>query len=389
VEKLGKIEKLDPARRDTLAARLERTIESTVRPAYRRLNQCLAELEARATDDAGVWKLPDGDAFYQHCLRSNTTTELAADSIHALGLREVERVHRAMRAILARQGLPAADPPATVRALGDDPRFRYPPGDSGRAMILADFRRLLEDAERRSQALFGLQPRAPLEVARVPAFKEEGSPGAYYDAPSFDGARPGTFYVNLREPEATVRFEMPTLAYHEGVPGHHFQIALAMERKDLPFFRRVIPFTAYSEGWALYTERLAYEHGFETTAFDSLGALKADLFRAARLVVDTGIHRKRWTREQAIDYLVRTTGMNPAEVTTEVERYIVNPGQACAYKVGQLAILAMRERAQARLGARFDVREFHDVVLRNGAVPLAILERLVEDWVEAKARQEG
>jgi uncharacterized protein (DUF885 family) len=385
--KLPAIAGLDSARKDTLRARLAAEIDGTVKPAYRRLNACLAELLAKANDDAGVWKLPDGDAYYAHCLRSNTTTELPPDSIHALGLAEVDRLHREMAAILAAEGLPSSDPAGTLSRMGQDPRFRYPAHDSSRARILADYRTILDDAQRRSEALFHLKPKSKLAVERVPEFREQGSAGAYYDGPSFDGARPGTFYANLRDPGATVRFDMRTLAYHEGVPGHHFQVAVAMEQKGLPFFRRIIPFTSYAEGWALYAERLAYENGFESDPFDRLGALKAELFRAARLVVDTGIHRKHWTREQAIAYMMKTTGMAEAEVTTEVERYIVNPGQACAYKVGQLALLAMRDRARARLGDRFDIRDFHDIVLRNGAVPLSILDRLVDEWVEERLRQ--
>jgi uncharacterized protein (DUF885 family) len=223
-------------------------------------------------------------------------------------------------------------------------------------------------------------------VERVPAFKEAGAPGAYYRPPALDGSRPGIFFANLRNVEEVPRFGMRTLAFHEAIPGHHLQIALALELEGIPFFRRVIPFTAFTEGWALYAERLAAEEGFHPTPYDHLGQLVAEVFRAVRLVVDTGIHAKRWTRNVAIDYMVRNTGMPETDVVAEVERYIVNPGQACAYKVGQLKILELRDRARAVLGERFDYREFHDVVLGNGALPLTILEQQVERWLQQKSR---
>jgi uncharacterized protein (DUF885 family) len=218
-------------------------------------------------------------------------------------------------------------------------------------------------------------------VERVPEFRQATAPGAYYQPPPFDGSKPGTFYVNLRSVEEIPKFGMRTLAYHEGVPGHHFQIAIAQEMQGVPFFRRIVPFTAYSEGWALYAEKLAAESGFEDDPFDRIGYLTGQAFRAVRLVVDTGIHSQRWTREQAIDYMKANAGMPETDVVAEIERYIVNPGQACAYKVGQLKILELRERARRELGADFDIRQFHDVVLTDGALPLSLLEREVDRWI--------
>lgn len=380
-EKTAKIEKLSGAPREKLLSRLEREIDATVKPAYRRLDEALARLEARATDDDGVWKLPDGDAYYTERLKSHTTTDLSADSIHALGLREIARLHDEMRTILAGEGIRDPDPAAALQRLSHDPRFHFSDGEEGRKAILAEYDSILAEAKRGLSPLFDLRPKAKMEVRRIPEFKEATAPGAYYDPPAFDGSRPGVFYANLRSPGETVRYDMRTLAYHEGIPGHHFQIAIAQELKGVPFFRRIIPFTAYSEGWGLYAERLALENGFHRDPYSRLGALQAELFRATRLVVDTGIHRKRWTRREAIDFMTRATGMPESEVTTEIERYIVMPGQACAYKVGQLEILALRQRAMDRLGERFDIREFHDVVLGNGAVPLSILERLVDEWI--------
>ena len=381
---LGGMRGVRGADRQRLLARLEREIRTVVVPAYGRLDDYLAALEPRAPTLDGLWARPNGDACYAHLLRSYTTTGMSADRIHALGLAEVARIQGEMRAILAAQGIEARDLGATLRRLGREPRFRYPPGDSGRARILADYQRILGDADRRLDALFDQRPRSRLRVEAVPAFKQATSTGAYYEPGSIDGSRPGIFYANLRDPAEVPRWSMRTLAYHEGVPGHHLQISIAQELKGVPMFRRFIPFIAYIEGWALYAEHLALEQGFEPDPFDRLGALDAELLRAARLVVDTGIHHDRWTREQGIEYLARNTGLPDSEVVSEVERYIVLPGQACAYKVGELKLLELRERARARLGNRFDLRRFHHVVLGNGALPLTILERLVEDWVRSE-----
>ena len=379
--RVDSIRGLTPERRRQLREHLEREIRDTVVPAYQKLIAFHESLLTVATDDDGVWKLPNGDAFYDQCVRSRTTTDMPADSVHELGRRETARLQAQMLEILGRQGYAAMPLAAAMKKISEEPRFRFAAGDSGREAILAGYRAIIQDSEQRVGAMFGVKPAAGVTVERIPPFKEATSPGAYYQPSSIGGARPGTFYANLRDPGETRRYEMRTLAYHEAIPGHHFQISIQQELKGVPFFRRIIPFTAYAEGWGLYAERVAYENGFHHDAFDSLGALQAELFRAVRLVVDTGIHRKRWTRQQAIDYMVENTGMSPPEVVTEIERYIVNPGQACAYKVGQLKILELRERARERLGARFDIRRFHDVVLRNGALPLGLLERVVDEWV--------
>jgi uncharacterized protein (DUF885 family) len=221
-------------------------------------------------------------------------------------------------------------------------------------------------------------------VRRVPSFKEAGAAGAYYQPPPLDGSRPGIFFANLRSVGEVVKFGMRTLAHHEAIPGHHLQIAIANEQSELPLFRRVVPFTAFVEGWALYAEQLADEQGLNPTPWDQLGFLVADVFRASRLVVDTGLHAQRWSRERAIDYMLESTGMPETDVVAEVERYAVLPGQACAYKVGQLEILRLRERARRALGGRFDLRRFHDAVLSNGALPLVLLEREVDAWIEAE-----
>jgi uncharacterized protein (DUF885 family) len=241
----------------------------------------------------------------------------------------------------------------------------------------------LDEADVRMTNWFGARPKAGMEVKRVEPFREKAAAMGQYQQGSMDGTRPGIFYANLRNMEDFPRFSMRTLAYHEGIPGHHFQVSVAQELEGLPTFRKIIPFTAYVEGWALYAERLMWELGFHTDTFDDLGRLQDEIFRAARLVVDTGLHHKRWTRQQAIDYMVQTTGMAGADIASEVDRYIVWPGQACSYKVGMLKILELRERAKAALGAKFSLKDFHDVVLLDGALPLDILQQRVERYVLA------
>ncbi len=383
--RVAKIDKLNEQQRSDFQSRVETEIRGKVYPAYQKLIDYFTELLPKTTTDDGVWKLPDGEAFYAHMLRENTTTTLNPTEIHALGVSEVERIEAEMRAILDANGFAGQPIGPSLVALGKDPRFLYPNDDAGRAAGLAEYTRLIDQALEKSKQLFSTIPKAKIEVRRVPEFKEKTAPGAYYEGAALDHSRPGIFYSNLRDMNELARWTMPTLAYHEGVPGHHFQISTAQELKGLPQFRKLIPFTSYVEGWALYTEWLAKDAGwYEGDPFGDLGRLQAELFRAVRLVVDTGIHAQRWTREQAIAYMLEKTGMGEKEVTAEIERYIVNPGQACAYKVGMLKIRELRTRSQQELGAKFDQREFHDVVLKNGALPLEILEQQVNKYIAAK-----
>jgi len=379
----AKIEGLSDEQRVAFQKRIETAIAGDVYFAYRKLiDYCNAVLPKTTTDD-GVWKLPDGDAFYAYALRRSTTTTLNPEEVHNLGLREVTRIEGEMRALLDANGFAGRPIGEAMDALGKDQRFLFSNDDKGRADALAEYTRLIDDAIERSRLLFATVPKAKIEVRRVPVFKEATSPGAYYNGASLDGTRPGVFYANLRDMNEIPKWSMRTLAYHEGVPGHHWQIATAQELKGLPQFRKLIPFTAYQEGWALYTEWLAKEAGwYDGDPFGDLGRLQAELFRAVRLVVDTGIHAKRWPREQAITYMRDKTGMGEKEVTAEIERYIVNPGQACAYKIGMLKIQELRKRAQNELGTKFDQRQFHDVVLKNGALPLEILEEQVANYIQ-------
>jgi uncharacterized protein (DUF885 family) len=386
----AKIEKLNDAERAKFQTRVESTITNKVYPAYQKLIDYFQEILPKTTTEDGVWKLPDGDAYYAYCLRENTTTTLKPDEVHELGLREVARIEGEMRAILDANGFAGQPIGEAMDKLAKDPRFLYPNNDKGHADALARYKELITQAtERSSKQLFLTTPRAKIEVRRVPEFKEATAPGAYYEPPAMDGTRPGIFFANLRDMNEVPKWSMPTLAYHEGVPGHHWQISTAEELKGVPQFRKVIPFTAYTEGWALYCEWLAKQAGwYEHDPFGDLGRLRDELFRAVRLVVDTGIHAKRWTREQAIAYMREKTGMGEKEVKSEVERYIVAPGQACAYKVGMLKILELRARAEKELGDKFDQREFHDAVLTNGALPLDILDEQINDYIQRKKASE-
>jgi len=382
----AKIEKLSDADRADFQARVETAINSKIYPAYQKLIDYFRDILPKTTTDDGVWKLPDGDAYYAYKLHENTTTTLKPDEVHELGLREVARIEGEMRTILDANGFSVQPIGEAMDKLAKDSRFLFPNNDKGRAEALAKYMELITQATAHSsKELFLTTPRAKIEVRRVPEFKEATAPGAYYEPPAMDGTRPGIFFANLRDMNEAPKWSMPTLAYHEGVPGHHWQISTAEELKGVPQFRKVIPFTAYMEGWALYCEWLAKQAGwYDNDPFGDLGRLRDELFRAVRLVVDTGIHAKRWPREQAIAYMREKTGMGEKEVKSEIERYIVAPGQACAYKVGMLKIQELRARAEKELGAKFDQREFHDAVLNNGALPLEILEEQVNDYIQRK-----
>ena len=382
---IAKIDGLTEADRTSLTNQVKAAIEQSVLPGYQKLTGYLTDTVASATTDDGVWKLPDGAEYYAYALKQHTTTDMTPEQIHQMGLDEVARIQQEMLAILQAQGITGDNVAQMMTALGDDPRFQYADSNEGRQQILADYKTILADIETRLVPAFNIRPKAAMDVQRVPEFAEKTSPGAYYNAPAMDGSRPGVFFANLYDIRATPKFGMKTLAVHEGIPGHHFQIAIQQELKGLPTFRNILPFTVYAEGWALYTERLMAELGLnKDDPFGDLGRLQAELFRAIRLVVDTGIHHKRWSREQAIAYMSGNAGMAKSDVEAEIERYIVMPGQACAYKVGMMKLLELRSKAQQELGDKFKLTDFHDVVLQNGSMPLAILERVVDQYIAAK-----
>lgn len=382
-EKLDKIpaDTLDDPTRQALRSELGNSIQTVVYPAYRRLIAYHEKLLPKATSNDGVWRLPDGDAFYAWRVRNQTTTSMSADEIHRIGVSEVERIAAQMDAILTAEGLTDGTIGERVQQLAKRPDQLYPDTDEGRAQILRDYQTIIDQISAGLADRFAKMPKATVEVKRVPEFSEKTAPGAYYQGPSMDAKRSGAFFANLRDVSEIPRFGMRTLAYHEAVPGHHFQIARAQEMTDLPMFRRFVPFTVYAEGWALYAEQVAWEAGFQQDPLDNLGRLQAEMFRAVRLVVDTGMHSQRWSRERSIEYMSRYTGMGESEVVAEIERYLVLPGQALAYKVGMLKILELRAKAQRALGDRFDLRAFHEVVLSSGSVPIFVLERVVDDWI--------
>ncbi|MFZ6812835.1 DUF885 domain-containing protein [Undibacterium sp. Rencai35W] len=387
-EKLGKVPagQIDAATRTNLLAQAETAIQTKVYPAYGKLIQYFIALKPKAQGNFGAWHLPDGDAYYAWTIRKHTTTDMTPQQVHELGLAEVANVSAQMDAILKSKGLIEGSVGARILKLAADPEQQYPNTAEGKQAMLKGYQTILDEVNKGLGNAFDIRPKLGVEVKAVPKFAEATAPGAYYDPGAFDGTRPGLFFANMRDTTETPKFGMRTLAYHEGIPGHHFQQSIAQEMEDVPFFRRIIPFTAYVEGWALYAERLAWEMGFEKDAMDNLGRLQAEMMRSVRLVVDTGIHYKHWTREQAIDYMTENTGMAIKDVTAEIERYMVDPGQALAYKVGMLKILALREKAKLALGDKFDLKQFHNEVLTHGALPLVVLERVIDDWIAKRKK---
>ncbi len=371
-ERAAKLAELSAEDRAKFVAAAERIVSTSVIPAFRRAEALLEEQLPLTKSDAGLWRLPGGDKAYANALRRYTTTELTPEQIHAIGLREVARIEREMDALLRQLGYREGDVKERFAKLNLD--SQPPATPDPRPALLARYTEILRDAEKRAALVFDLRPKAPIEVRREPAFTEKTA-AAHYNAPARDGSRPGVFWAPLPGPSFNI-LGMRTLVYHEGVPGHHFQIALQRETESLPRYRRDGTFAggpAFSEGWALYAEQLAAEHGwYEGDPQGRLGQLHGELFRARRLVADTGLHTQRWTRQQAIDYGI------PA---SEVERYVMYAGQACAYKIGMLRILELRGKAQQALGAKFSLKEFHNLVLQTGNVPLAVLEQVIDDFI--------
>jgi uncharacterized protein (DUF885 family) len=385
-ERLGKVESISDAQRQEYVQRAEAMVAQHVIPGYQAMIALFESMRPAATHDAGIWRIPGGANYYATMLRSNTTTGLGAGDIHGLGLAEVARLEAEMNAILDARGVQGASLAARIQALSTDPAQVFTNDDAGRAQMLAFLKQVDARVMAAAPKFFKTIPPQPLEIVRVPVYSQDSSPGGYYTPPALDGSRPGRFYINQKDTADNPRWTLPTLMIHEGAPGHHFQLSAQQLIEGVPVLRKVLPFSAYSEGWALYAERLAKtDMGlYEADPFGDLGRLQAEMFRAVRLVVDTGMHAKRWTREQSIDYMVSKTGMSEAEVTREIERYVVWPGQATSYKVGQLALLRMRAAAEKALGSNFDLREFHEVVLMNGAMPLAVVEETVNAWVESR-----
>jgi uncharacterized protein (DUF885 family) len=366
-----------------LLARGEAAMKEGFQPAYQHLREVTADQRTRATNDDGCWKFPRGDAYYAFELNRVTTTKLSAEQIHQLGLSEVARIQEEMKAILKEVGFQGTLAEFFV-AMRSDPRFLYPNDDAGREAYLLEATALIDRMRDSLDTFFLTKPKAPIEVKRVEPYREKSAGKAFYESPALDGSRPGIYYANLYDMGSMPKYQMEALAYHEGIPGHHMQLSIAQEMEGLPKFRRLGGYTAYIEGWGLYCEQLPKEHGFYKDPYSNFGRLAMELFRAARLVVDTGIHHKRWTRQQAVEYYVTNTPNAERDCQKMVDRHIVMPGQATAYKVGMIEILRLREKARQQLGSAFDLREFHDTILVHGAVPLEMLEKLVDNYIASK-----
>jgi uncharacterized protein (DUF885 family) len=357
-----------------------RIVSGPVAQAYERQIAALKAIRPKAVHDAGVWRLPQGDELYAHGLLYNTTTTLSADEIHRIGVEQVRDLHTRLDTLLRGQGYTKGTVGERLNAMNGEERFLYPNTDEGRAKLLASLNAQVAKITPRLPRMFATLPKSKVEIRRVPLEIEAGAPGGYYQGPSLDGSRPGAYYINLKDTHEWPSLGLPTLTWHEAVPGHHFQIAIAREQGDLPLYRRAGGFSAYSEGWGLYAERVADELGvYDDEPVGRIGYLQSYLFRAVRLVVDTGIHSKRWSREQAIKYMVDNAAEPEGSAVREIERYSVWPGQACAYKLGETVISRLRADAERQLGARFDIKAFHDAILLGGAMPLTVLEKRVKD----------
>jgi uncharacterized protein (DUF885 family) len=358
-----------------------RLLEQRVYPALDRQIAFLKSLQPKAVHDAGVWRLPDGPAYYAASLEASTTTKMKPEEIHQLGLDVVKDHTAKIDAIMQANGLTKGTVGERLRQMYNDPKFRYENTDAGKDKLLADLNMKVQAIRAKVPGYFGVLPKADLIIKRVPKYIEAGAPGGYYNNASLDGSRPGTYYINLRDTAEVPSWTLPTLTYHEGIPGHHLQISISQE-SPLPLIRKVGGFTAYIEGWALYSEQLADEMGmYANDPWGKIGQLHDSMFRGVRLVVDSGMHAMKWSREQAVKYYVDTLGDQEASAITEIERYCVWPGQACSYMVGKLTILRLRDKAKAALGPKFDIHKFHDTVLLSGALPLDVLETVVDDYI--------
>jgi len=376
-----KTDKLDlpDAEKEALYSEAITALQDVVGPTYAALRAEMVRQQAAATTDDGAWKLPDGDAFYQHRLNLMTTTDMSPTEIHDLGLAEVERIQNEMRDIMK-----TVEFDGTLKEffefMRSDAQFFYME-DGGRERYLAEATEFIDIMKGQIDTVFINKPKADMEVRAVEAFREQSAGKAFYSRPAADGSRPGYYYANLYRMEDMPTYQMEALAYHEGIPGHHMQLAIAQELEGIPDFRKYGRYTAYSEGWGLYSEYLPKEMGFYEDPYSDFGRLAMEIWRAARLVVDTGLHDKKWTREKAIQYLIDNTPNPEGDAVKAIERYIVMPGQATAYKVGMIKILELRDKAEAALGDAYDIREFHNVVLGNGPVPLSTLEDQIDAYI--------
>jgi uncharacterized protein (DUF885 family) len=369
--------------RKKLEALAKDALLNSVKPAFSSLVLLLEEQKGSATNEDGAWKFPNGLEFYNNALARTTTTKMTADEIHDLGLAEVVRIHSEMDKIKDQVGFKGSLQEFFV-FMKNDKQFYYPATTEGRKEYMDKATDIINTMKSRLDELFITKPKADIRVKAVEGFREKSAGKAFYQQPALDGSRPGTYYANMYTMEAMPNYQMEALAYHEGIPGHHMQIAIAQELQEVPMFRKFGRYTAYVEGWGLYSEFIPKEMGFYSDPYSDFGRLAMELWRACRLVVDTGIHTRKWTREEGINYYVSNTPNAESDAVKMVERHIVMPSQATAYKVGMNKIIELRKNAKATLGDKFDIREFHEVVLSNGAVPLNVLSDLVDEWIASK-----
>lgn len=374
---------LDAEEKKALEKKTEVALVDKVAPAYKKLIAYLVTLEKVADTRDGAWKFPKGEKFYQYALKTTTTTDLTADQIHQLGLDEVKRIHAEMLDIMKQVEFKGSLH-EFFTFMRTDKQFYYPNTKEGKQAYLDEATNVINTMKGQLDKLFIVKPKADLIVKAVEPFREKSAGTAFYSGPALDGSRPGTYYANLYDMSSMPIYQLEALAYHEGIPGHHMQISIAQELDAMPTFRKYGDYTAYIEGWGLYSEFIPKESGFYKNPYSDFGRLSMELWRAVRLVVDTGLHAKKWTREEAIQYTLDNTPSPKDDAVKSIERYIVMPSQATAYKIGMLKILELREKAQQTLKDQYDVREFHDVVLKNGALPLDVLENLVDEWLAKK-----
>ncbi|WP_053982005.1 DUF885 domain-containing protein [Marinagarivorans algicola] len=374
-----------PAQKTELLQQANSALKLSVAPAYQNLVAYLEQLSKKAEKEGGAWKMPDGEAFYNNALARTTTTNLTADDIHRIGLEDVQRIHKEMTAIKDAVNFDG-DLAEFFVHMRTSPQFVYAENEEGKAKYLKETTAYIDAMQKALPTVFNILPKAPLKVKAVEPFREKSAGKAFYQAPAPDGSRPGIYYVNLYSLKNMPWYQMEALAFHEALPGHHMQIAISQELEGIPKFRKFGGYTAYIEGWGLYSEYLPKEMGFYKDPYSDFGRLAMELWRSCRLVVDTGVHAKKWTKQQAIDFLKENTPNPVNDIERAVERYLVMPSQATAYKVGMIQILELRKAAQKALGDDFDIRGFHDAVLKNGALPLSVLTQEVEAWVESVRR---
>ena len=380
--KLASVDMLAEKTKAVLVKKAANIVESEIYPAFAKVTQDMKALEATSPTKVGIWAQPNGEAFYQHEITYLADSTMTAEKIHNVGLAEVKRISKQMDAILKANGYTQGSVGERMQRLSEEARFLFADSDEGREELLAFLRGEIKTIEDEALNLFSSLPPQAVEVRRIPIAIEAGAPGGYYSAPSLDGSRPGIFAINLKDMKAVPSFGLKTLTYHEAVPGHHFQIALNMLQTDIGLMRQNASFNGFIEGWALYSELVAYEMGmYENDPFGDLGRLQAEAYRAARFVVDTGLHYKKWTRQQAIEYFAEATGSAMSDVVSAIDRYIAWPGQALGYKLGMIKFVELRDKAKAELGDMFDIKAFHDLILLKGARPLAIVENDVDAWI--------